>query len=322
MAEPPIIPLDHDQRFKALIRLCFPEFLQLFFPTWAERFDFDTLTWLDKEVLPNPPEGSRHLLDLVASIQMRQPPTERAAADPATWLALTHIEIESQDSKSDLEARLPGYLVHLKNLHQKPVLPIVIYLSMSLNGIGVERIRWTISDFEYLTVNYFYVALQGLDAEAYVRGENLLGVGLSALMKMPKDRAGEFGLQALTKLQNAEITDQMRYLLSECVESNLPISAQELDRLCDTIPSVTGRRAVMLQRNKTSFDRGLEAGQEQGRLEGQRIALTELIEALLETRFGPLSADALAKLRAKSVEDLRALGLALLKANSLGELGL
>lgn len=49
MAEPVMIPLDHDQRFKALIRLCFPEFLQLFFPEWAERFDFDSLSWLDKK---------------------------------------------------------------------------------------------------------------------------------------------------------------------------------------------------------------------------------------------------------------------------------
>jgi hypothetical protein len=32
--------MDHDQRFKALIRECFPQFMQLFFPMWAEQFDF------------------------------------------------------------------------------------------------------------------------------------------------------------------------------------------------------------------------------------------------------------------------------------------
>jgi hypothetical protein len=56
--------LDHDQRFKSLIREFFAEFLRLFFAVWAARFDFNAIEWLDKEMLPNPPEGSRHVLDL------------------------------------------------------------------------------------------------------------------------------------------------------------------------------------------------------------------------------------------------------------------
>jgi hypothetical protein len=47
-----------------------------------------------------------------------------------------------------------------------------------------------------------------------------------------------------------------------------------------------------------------------------------MLEAQLETRFGPLNPESLTKLRAMTVEELRALGIAWLKANSLGELGL
>ena len=59
---------DHDQLFKTLIRQFFGEFLRLFFAAWATRFDLEHVEWLEKEVLPNPPDGSRHLLDLVAKL--------------------------------------------------------------------------------------------------------------------------------------------------------------------------------------------------------------------------------------------------------------
>jgi hypothetical protein len=35
---------DHDQRFKTLLESFFPEFMRLFFPEWADRFDFGKLS--------------------------------------------------------------------------------------------------------------------------------------------------------------------------------------------------------------------------------------------------------------------------------------
>ena len=83
--------MDHDQRFKELIREFFADFLRLFFAEWARRFDLSSIEWLDKEVLPNPPEGSRHLLDLVAKLRVNE------SVGNEQWLALVHIEIESPD---------------------------------------------------------------------------------------------------------------------------------------------------------------------------------------------------------------------------------
>jgi hypothetical protein len=48
--------MDHDQRFKALIREFFGDFLRLFFAPWAERFDLGSVEWLDKEVFPDHPK--------------------------------------------------------------------------------------------------------------------------------------------------------------------------------------------------------------------------------------------------------------------------
>ncbi len=49
---------DHDQRFKNLLQEFFAEFVQLFFPDWAGRFDFAGLEWLNAEVFPDPPQES------------------------------------------------------------------------------------------------------------------------------------------------------------------------------------------------------------------------------------------------------------------------
>jgi len=63
---------DHDQRFKVLPQEFFAEFFQLFFPDWARRFDFARVTWLDKEVFTDPPQGERRYLDLVARMPVLQ----------------------------------------------------------------------------------------------------------------------------------------------------------------------------------------------------------------------------------------------------------
>lgn len=40
--------MDHDQRFKTLIREFFNDFLLLFFADWAARLDLSSVEWLDK----------------------------------------------------------------------------------------------------------------------------------------------------------------------------------------------------------------------------------------------------------------------------------
>jgi hypothetical protein len=66
--------------------------------------------------------------------------------------------------------------------------------------------------------------------------------------------------------------------------------------------------------NTTWYEKGLERGQEQG----QR----ELLRDQLQERFGALSAAVVEKLERRQAGELKALGKALLHAQSLRELGL
>jgi hypothetical protein len=81
--------LDHDQRFKTLIQEFFDDFMRLFFARWAERLDCSSPEWLPQEVFPDPPEGPRRVLDLVARLPAREPIPGARPTDGA-WLALIH----------------------------------------------------------------------------------------------------------------------------------------------------------------------------------------------------------------------------------------
>src|SRR5436309_10162076 len=118
--------MDHDQRFKTLIQTFFQAFLELFFRSWADRLDAASVEWLDKEVFPDPPEGPRRALDLVAKVTTRQPVPGQRPGEPEHWLALVHIEIESPDKATPLRSRMFYSYAQLRDKDGLPVLPVAL----------------------------------------------------------------------------------------------------------------------------------------------------------------------------------------------------
>jgi hypothetical protein len=79
------------------LRAFFREFLELFFPEVAARLDFTRVTFLDKEVFTDVPEGSRRELDLVAQVYTQDGAPEvdfaphRGAGTAGTRISLPHV---------------------------------------------------------------------------------------------------------------------------------------------------------------------------------------------------------------------------------------
>lgn len=304
--------MDHDQRFKTLIKEFFEPFLLLFFKTWAERLDCSRVEWLDKEIFPDPPEGLRRTLDLVGKLPTRQPVPGQTEMEPASWLALVHIEVESPDSVASFRPRMFHYYTHLRNTYQLPVLPIAIFLRVGLDGIGIDVYEERFWELRPVHFEYLYVGLPALDAVEYVEGENWLGVALAALMKITPERVAWLGAEALRRIKEAPLNDQQRFLLGECVEAYLPLDERqqaEFETLLASKP-FEGARTM----NVTSYEKGIEKGVEKGK----RDALCEL----LEDRFGPLSADVLKKLEQLPFGRVGPLLKAVHRVSSLRELGL
>jgi hypothetical protein len=185
------------------------------------------------------------------------------------------------------------------------------------NRVGLDGVGWDVYEEKYwdhrlLSFAYAYVGLPGLDGEQYVVGEHLLGVALTALMRVPPDRRAEVHAEALRRLAEARENDYRRYLLLDCLEAYATLDeaqARELEALLRT-ERYQGTYAMAV----TTFEKGVQAGLQQG----QRTTLYKQLEA----RFGSLPPDAQKRLENLSPEQLEALTLALLKAQSLQELGL
>ena len=278
---------DHDQLFKEVIREFFPDFLRLFFPDQAARFDLSRVNWLDKELFADPPDGSKHVLDLVA---------ELTEVSGDSTLALIHVEIESAESVTDIERRLPNYYFYLRRAKRKAVLPVVVFLKVGLDGIGVREIRDPPEGDPTLIFFYRYVGLPALPAAEYLRGDNWLGVALSALMKAGNEQRVPFGIEAMKRLGESPLTDGKKSLLGDCIETYIDIPDADSDRFQDILEAnATGKVPAMHKtRVQIAHEKGIERGREEGIErgiergveEGQLLALRAAITELFEARFG------------------------------------
>jgi Domain of unknown function (DUF4351) len=307
---------DHDQRFKTLIQEFFADFLRLFFGEWAARLDCDAVEWLPQEVFPDPPDGPRRVLDLVAKLPTRESVPGQRPGEPDHFLALVHIEIESPDRATPLRPRIYRDYGYLRDKYGLPVLPIGLFLKVGLDGLGIDVYEEHFWELRPIRFEYLYVGLPGLDAVQYVQSANWLGVALSALMKIPRERVAWLGAEALRRLTEAPLTDRQRFLLGECVTAYLPMDDSQRQDFEDMVAAKPFDKVQAM--NKTYYEQGIEKGIEKGEILGQQ----KLIRDLLEDRFGPLSQQVVERLMDLSAERLNSLGRAVLRAPSLKELGL
>ena len=298
---------DHDQRLKILLKEFFEQFFLCFFPAWAARFDFSEVTWLDKEVFLAPPQGEKRQLDLVARLRLRPgaPPPPPGMAD---LLALVHVEVEARDSVQPLRPRMFEYYVQLRRDTQLPVLPIGLFLRVGLDGIGWDAYEEHFWEHRLLRFEYAYVGLPALEGASYASGEHLLGVALSALMRVPAERRAEVHAEALKRIALSGENDWRRFLLAECLEAYSGLDEAQRQQIQALLTTEQYRevRPLMI----TTYERG--------RIEERR----EMALMQLETKFGALTAEVKQRVEALSPEQLRQLGLDFAKGQSLKELGL
>jgi hypothetical protein len=236
---------------------------------------------------------------------VRQPVLLPGSPPAEHWLILVHIEVESGESVQPLRQRMFAYYEPLRRQQGLPVLPIALYLRVGLEGIGWDRYEEWIWEHCVLHFEYAYVGLPALDGVPYLTGENLLGLALGALMRVPPGRRAELQAEALQRVAESRENDYRKYLVAECIEAYLGLDEagwEQYQQLLITNPRYEGVRAM----GQTTYERG------------QR----HLLEKQLEQRFGPLTPATRQRLEALSADELEALAVAILTAQSLRELGL
>lgn len=311
---------DHDQRMKVLIMEFCREFFALFFSQWVERFDFAGVEWLDKEVFLDPPQGEHRVADLVAKIPTRQELPGQRAGESKGFLALIHIEVESEDKATRLRPRMPSFYEQLRQRHGRPVLPIALYLRVGLGGIGWDVYEEYFWERRILHFEYASIGLPALDAETYVRGDNLLGVALSALMRVPEERKAWLRAEAERRILRSSETPAHQFLLHECVGAYLRLGPEQLREYQQLLDSEPFRevKPMALTLNEIVLERRVEERVKEQVAERER----ESLRMALEARFGPLTPGVRQRVDALPAERLRDVLLQVVKGQSLQEMGL
>jgi hypothetical protein len=159
-----------------------------------------------------------------------------------------------------------------------------------------------------LRFDYAYIGLPALDGEPYATGENLLGIALSALMRVPPERQAELYAERLKRIARSGENDWRRFLLLECLEAYTDLDEAQKERLQALLTTEPYQevKPIMI----TTYERGI--------LHGKR----QLTLRLLEAKFGPLSPAVRERVESLPPEELQKLALELMKAQSLKELRL
>jgi hypothetical protein len=228
------------------------------------------------------------------------------------FVILIHIEIESSDSVATLHPRLFDYYAWLRAKHQLPVLPIGLFLRVGFDGAGWITYEESIWDETLVQFRYPYVGLPALPALDYLEGENLLGVALSALMKIPDADRAQLKADALQRLATAQVDAVRRYLMCECVDAYLNLDGPHLVEFEHLLQTPKYGNALMVA--KTSYEKGLDAGRAQ-----QQI---RTLKRQLPIRFGPISDSIWKRIETMSLEQCEQLAEDMMKAESLEQLGL
>jgi hypothetical protein len=310
---------DHDQRLKVLLKEFFEAFFHCFFPDWAERFEFVDIDWLDKELFLAPPQGETRQLDLVARLWLRPgaPPPREGMND---LVALVHVEVESRDSVVFFRPRMFDYYVHLRRDTGLPVLPIALFLRVGLKGIGWDTYEEFFWDYRIIRFEYAYVGLPAVVGEPYATGENLLGVALSALMRIPSERRAELYAEGLKRIARSGENDYRRFLLAECLEAYSDLDEAQKERLQALLQTEAYHEVEPLM--KTTYERGIEQGIERGMERGIEQGMRQSALWLMEAKFGTPPPAVKQQVEALSRDAVARLQLDLLKAQTFEELGL
>jgi hypothetical protein len=221
-------------------------------------------------------------------------------------VALVHVEVESRDSSVALRPRMFEYYVQLRRDTGLAVLPIGLFLRVGLDGIGWDAYEEHFWEHRILRFDYAYVGLPALDGEPYATGANLLGVALSALMRLPAERRAELHAEGLKRIARSSENDYRRFLLAECLEAYAELDAVQSQRLQELLATAPYQevKPIMI----TTYERGIIQGEQRSTLR------------MLEAKFGPLSAEVKQRVEALPPEALAQLQLDLFQAKSLKEL--
>ena len=331
----------HDQLWKDLFRIFFPDLLFLLDSDLARYLVGDLapggITFLDKELFHDLPEGERREVDLLAEIP------DRAGGRKFR----VHVEIEKSWS-AEISRRVARYSHHLYLRQTGPGVSVVVFL----HG-GPPGPHWTdqterVFEREIHRFNYLSFGLSKMPAQTLLDRPEPLAWALAALCRPGKMGKAHLKLELLRKIATAPVSEVERFLLANGVETYLQLTGRAAEeyaalRVDQENPEVEAMEMTWAERMAADYqakfreegvllglqqgiEKGIEQGIEKGREQGLGQATQRLRNTLLRLlgqRFGKIPPAVRARVEAiDSLDELGGLTDRILEVKSLDELGL
>ncbi len=280
------------------------------------------MTFLDKELFTDLPEGSQREPDVVAQVYTLEGEPE---------LILLHVEIQSKRDR-EFSYWMYEYYALLWLRVKIPIFPVALYLSPGAGGLTEEVYKASLFEKDILTFNYSVVGLPDLLADDYLTSGNPLGASLSSMMKPSKFGRQAQKYQTLLQLSTSPMDPARKSLLAFLVESNLTLSqSDEAEYKKLSIRGDIGKAYEMInvdelfrEHYKSIYEkRGLEQGIEQGIRKGLLQGERNIMLKLLTQKFGEIPDSVVKKIEAIDSEvELENLSKSILDAKTLADMRL
>jgi predicted transposase YdaD len=288
----------HDRLFKEFFHRFLPDFLNLFFPDKATQLNFNTLTFLDKELIINLPDQLLRIPDIVAEVETHNGQPE---------VIIVHIEVEGRD-KNSLPQRIFEYYTLLRALRQKSILPIALVLLPKAGGLRWQSYHEQLFGEELIHFRYGQVGIRSLPSQAYLASGDPVAATLATLMKSARDEKAAVKFIALQTVMNSQLSLADQLYLVNLIQTYLPQNkvpigdADMMTHLAEAELTWSERIAYQAEARGEAIGEargeaiGEARGEARGKAKGEIKGKRELLLRLLALRFGPLPTHLLAKL--------------------------
>jgi len=304
----------HDRLFKSLFQAFFRDLLLLVDPNLAAQLAPGMVVeFLDKELLPEFPDGEHRVVDLLAAIP-------EASGGRAL---LVHVEIE-HTSRKRIGRRLWNYWLQLRLRHPEPLVSLVVFLCGGPPGAAWGVHSEEMAGQEVVRFRYLSFGLSRLPAEELLARPEPLAWALAALAKPGHLGRARLKLEALRKIAGAQVRESERLLLINCVETYLTLNGSEAEeyaslRGAQEPPEIETMELTWADQIEA---KGIKKGRESGLLESAD-RLRRTVIRLIGQRFGKVPTPLEERLAAiRSVDELSAIADRILEVQSIEELGL
>ncbi|NJL39753.1 MAG: DUF4351 domain-containing protein [Leptolyngbyaceae cyanobacterium RM2_2_4] len=286
--------IDHDRLFKELLTTFFVEFLELFLPDIASTIDQNSIRFLPQEYLADLTSGEDKMIDLLVEVK-------QLGEDVGF---LVHVEAQSY-SQSDFARRMFFYFARLYQKYVQKIYPIVIFSFDEPRRSEPQSHSVELPGLKVLEFNFAAIQLNRLNWRDFLNQQNPVAAALMAKMQIaPADRP-KVKAECLRILTTLRLDAAKTRLISGFVDTYLRLTKAEEQLFAEEIGKLDAVEQERVMEIRTSWGEQAERS---------------LILRLLKRRVGEVPESLITQIESLPIEQLEALGEALLDFSSMADL--